>query len=294
MKIAKGPSIMELSQQLINEIAEGITLPTTSVSTDTSGIESESDIEVIDKWLIRNKKNTQPIKTRVFCIHPVGAGASMFSHFMYNPPKDTDVLAFQLPGRENRSSEIPYENMTLLIEDMARVILPFLDKPFIIMGHSFGGIIGFELIRYLRMHYGITPLQLFVTGTIPPQLTKRWKQTDSIRETAVFTNSEEKLLSLISYIDDVEFLKRILPVMRKDMPLIMSYLYVEQERFDFPISAFAADKDEVVLVEQLKCWKEQTMAEFTIEVVEGDHWFLSRNKELILLRLTEALEGALV
>jgi polyketide synthase 12 len=209
---------------------------------------------------------------------------------MYNPPQDTDVLAFQLPGRENRSSEAPYENMTLLIEDMARVIAPYLDKPFIILGHSFGGIIGFELIRYLRMHFGVTPLQLFITGTIPPQLTKKWKDTDSIRETAVFSNSEEKLLSLMTYIDDVEFLKRILPVMRKDMPLIMSYLYVEQARFDFPVYAFAADKDEVVLPEQIKCWKEQTMDEFNMEVVEGDHWFLSRNKELILSRLTEALQ----
>ncbi|MDO1449031.1 SDR family NAD(P)-dependent oxidoreductase [Rhodocytophaga aerolata] len=291
MKIAKGPSIAELATQLIGELSVGNT-PAQAAAADTSGIASETDIEVLDTWMVRNKKNTQAIKTRIFCIHPVGAGASMFSHFMYNPPQETDVLAFQLPGRENRSAEVPYENMDLLIQDMARVIAPYLDKPFIILGHSFGGIIGFELIRYLRKHFGVTPLQLFITGTIPPQLTKRWKETDSIRETAVFTNSEEKLLSLMTYIDDVEFLKRILPVMRKDMPLIMSYRYEEQALFDFPIYAFAADKDEVVLVEQIRSWKQQTASTFSMEVVEGDHWFLSRNKELILSRLTEALQVA--
>jgi surfactin synthase thioesterase subunit len=45
-----------------------------------------------------------------------------------------------------------------------------------------------------------------------------------------------------------------------------------------------------VLVEQIKCWREQTRDEFNMEVVEGDHWFLSRNKELILNRLSQALQ----
>jgi acyl transferase domain-containing protein/surfactin synthase thioesterase subunit len=293
MKIAKGPSIIELSEQLITEImSQATTIETPAV--DTSGIEQEEDIEVVGKWLIRNRNNTQEIETRVFCLHPVGAGASMFSHFMYNPPKNTDVLAFQLPGRENRIDEQPYEQVDALVEDMAMAILPLLDKPFIIMGHSFGGIVGFELIRYLRKNFGKQPMHLFISGTIAPQLTKKWKERDVISETAIFTNSEEKLLALMSYIDDVDFLKRILPIMRKDMPLIMNYLYTEEALFDFPITGFAADKDEVVLDREVECWKEQTTAPFSLEVVEGDHWFLSRNRDLILKRLSEALEGMFI
>lgn len=292
MKIAKGPSIAELSEQLIMEImSQSIT---DTPNQDTSGIEKEEDVEVVNNWLIRDRNNAQEIETRVFCLHPVGAGASMFSHFMYNPPKNTDVLAFQLPGRENRSDEQPYEDVNLLVKDMAEAILPLLDKPFIIMGHSFGGIVGFELIRYLRRHYGKQPIHLFISGTIAPQLTKKWKERDVISETAIFTNSEEKLLALMSYIDDVDFLKRILPIMRKDMPLIMNYLYTDEALFDFPVTGFAADKDEVVLDREVACWKEQTTAAFSLEVVEGDHWFLSRNKELILQRLSQALEGSLI
>jgi polyketide synthase 12 len=263
---------------------------TEAQTADLSGIESEKDIEVLDKWLVRNKQNTQRITHRVFCIHPVGAGASMFSHFIYNPPKNTDVLAFQLPGRENRSNETNFEEVPLLVKAMAKAMAPLLDKPFIIMGHSFGGMIGFELIRYLRRHFGVLPLQLFISGTIAPQLTKKWKERDVINQTAIFTNSEEKLLALMSYIDDVEFLKRILPVMKKDMPMIMNYAYQKDELFTFPITAFAGDKDEVVLVEEVDRWREQTTGEFNLEVVPGDHWFLSRNKELILSRLTEAIQ----
>jgi polyketide synthase 12 len=293
MKIAKGPSLMELAEQLLEELTETVVNKQSSEAgnADASGIASEADIEVVGgKWLVRNKRNQQDVKQRVFCFHPVGAGASMFSHFIYNAPENTDVLAFQLPGRENRSGEEPYEDMLKLIPDLAQVIRPYLDKPFIIMGHSFGGMVGFELIRYIRAQYGIEAKHLFITGTIAPQLTLKWKERDVISQTAVETNSEERLLSLMNYIDDVEFLKRILPVMRKDMPLIMSYRYEELEKLHCPITAFAATQDEVVLVDEVRQWEAQTSSEFTLEVVEGDHWFLSRNRELVLERLTQAMK----
>ena len=297
MKLAKGPSITELAAMLLEDIVqlEKSQKATPTAVVDTSGITSEADIEEVGgRWMIRNKRNRQNVKQRVFCFHPVGAGASMFSHFLYNAPEDTDVLAFQLPGRENRIDEASYESMTELIPEIARVILPYLDQPFVVMGHSFGGIVGFELIRYLRAQHGITPRHLFITGTIAPQLTLEWKKRDVINQTAVEANSEERLLSLMNYIDDVEFLKRILPVMRKDMPLIMGYQYQPQTPFDFPITAFAAAQDEVVLIDEVKQWNEQTTNAFTLEVVEGDHWFLSRNRELVLQRLSEAMDTSVM
>ncbi|MBC7923388.1 MAG: SDR family NAD(P)-dependent oxidoreductase [Ferruginibacter sp.] len=306
MKIAKGPSIRELAAQLLLESGR-VNAPSPDGRTpdgrtevpvrvdglvDTSGIATEEDLEVIaDKWLVRNRKNAWEPQVRIFCIHPVGAGATLFSHFIYHPPVGTEVLAFQLPGRENRLDEPSYEDVPALVAEMARAILPLLDRPFIVLGHSFGGIVGFELIRYLRRHHGLTPMHLFVTGTIAPQLTRNWKKRDVISETAITSNSEEKLLALMNHIDDVAFLKRILPVMRKDMPLIMRYVYQEEVRFDFPITGFAGDKDEVVSEKEVGCWREQTDGEFSMELVEGDHWFLSRNRDLILSRLSEALAG---
>ena len=288
MKIAKGPSIVELSADVLEQILG--TVMSDTEATDTSGISSDKDIEVLDGWLIRNSKNKQDVKKRIFCFHPVGAGASMFSHFIYNPPAETDILAFQLPGRENRQGEAFYEDIHVLVKDMAEVIKPYLDVPFAFYGHSFGGIIAYELIRYLRKHEGLRPFQLFISGTIAPHLTKKWKDRDVISKTAISSTSDEKLLSLMTYIDDVDFLKQILPVMKKDMPLIMSYPYEEDQIFDFPITAFAADKDEVVYLHEIEQWSQQTTDQFYLEVMEGDHWFLSRNKEQILQRVSDNLD----
>ena len=301
MKIAKGPSIAELAGLLLKEINREETREEISISNsvpavpssseDTSGIASQADIEVLsDGWFVRNKHNRQPIRHRVFCFHPVGAGASMFNHFLYNPPANTDVLAVQLPGRENRLDEVPYGEVTKLVDTLAEVIQPYLDQPFSVMGHSFGGIIGYELIHRLREEQGISAEHLFITGTIAPQLTKKWRTRDAISKTAEPDHPEQRILSLVSYIDDVEFIKRILPVMRKDMPLIMSYPYQERDKLNIPITAFAAEQDEVVLIEEVREWRAQTSEVFSLEVVPGDHWFLSRNKERILERLQEAVK----
>ena len=296
MKIAKGPSIFELAGLLLEEInqeetrEEVSTLVVPSSFEDTSGIASQADIEVLSNgWLVRNKHNRQPIRHRVFCFHPVGAGASMFNHFLYNPPTNTDVLAVQLPGRENRRDEAPYGEVTKLVDTLAEVIQPYLDQPFSIMGHSFGGIIGYELIHRLQQEQGIRAEHLFITGTIAPQLTKKWRTRDAISKTAEPDHPEQRILSLVSYIDDVEFIKRILPVMRHDMPLIMSYPYQERDPLNIPITAFAAEQDEVVLIEEVREWRAQTSEAFSLEVVSGDHWFLSRNQERILERLQEAV-----
>ncbi|MEM9675211.1 MAG: SDR family NAD(P)-dependent oxidoreductase [Bacteroidota bacterium] len=291
MKIAKGPSINELSQQLVDDL--GGEKKAADVSTDTSGIAQEEDIEVYNQWLVRKKGVSQAnVQYRIFCIHPVGAGASMFSHFIYNPPQEAEVLAFQLPGRENRVDEPHYEDVSALVRDMATAMEPMLDKPFVIFGHSFGGMVGYELIRHLKKSRGKSPIRLFISGTIAPQLTKKWKERDVISETAILANSEERLLSLMSYIDDIEFLKKILPIMRKDMAMIMNYVYQPNGKLEVPITAFAANKDEVVYPTEVEQWREQTVNSFSMEVLEGDHWFLSRNKDLVSQRLSEAIQQA--
>ncbi|BDD06935.1 SDR family NAD(P)-dependent oxidoreductase [Aureibacter tunicatorum] len=289
MKIAKGPSLVDLSADLIQSLNEESDEESESTSIDPANNLSD-DVEMVNDWLLHVKNdNSEAAELRVFTFHPVGAGASMFGQFMLEAPENTDFYSFQLPGRENRGEEKPYSDMQELIPDMAEVILPLLDRPFAFFGHSFGGIVAFELIRYLRKHHGKHPVHLFCSGTIAPQLTGTWKNRDVISQTAIRSVSEERLFNLMSYIDDEDFVRQILPVMRNDMPLIMSYPYQAEEPLTCPITVFSAEEDEVVLALEMAKWEAQTNAEFRQEIVHGDHWFLSRNKDFVIQVLTEEL-----
>ncbi len=289
MKISKGPSIMEIAEHILEGIhGSGTETPTEK---DDSGISTEADIEVINKWFVHKKSDNQEKsdKLKLFMFHSMGAAASMFNDFIYEPPKGADVYAAQMPGRENRSDEAFFERLEDLLEDLEQSILPLLDGPFAFYGHSFGGIIIFELTRLLKKKHGLEPVHFYSSATMAPQMTYTWKNLDVMAQTTISSNSEQKLLGLMSYIEDMDYVKKILPIMRLDMGLLINYDFVEDDKFNCPITVFSAIEDEVTLPEEMTPWKEHTAVEFNQELVHGDHWFVSRNKDFIRDKLTETL-----
>lgn len=289
MRMVKGPSLLELAEQLQQELANGESPQ--QQSGDISGITSEEDIEVVHDYFVRLKraKGEQPKKLKLFMMHPMGAGASMFAHFLYNAPEDCEIYAIQSPGRENRLQEPNHTHLTPLLEELEQAFDRLMedekrlgwDGEIAFYGHSYGGIVMFELYRSLRAAGKKLPVHFFSSATMAPQLTGTWKNRDALRETGKASNSEQKILGLLSYIDDLEFVKQIMPGMRRDMPLLMSYEYQHAEPLSCPISVFSAIEDEVTLVEEMTAWQEQTTQEFQQFLVHGDHWFVSRNKEFI-------------
>lgn len=289
MKLSKGPSIVEISEHIIANIQAVIT---DGSEIDESGISSEEDIEVINDWFVHKKvEGNQNIKRKLFMFHSMGAGASMFNDFMYKAPEGCDVYAVQLPGRENRKNEALYTDFQKLMDALEVAILPLLDEEFIVFGHSFGGIIAFELTRRLRNKYGKEPVHFFISATMAPQRTVTWKNRDVLKQTGISANSEQKLIGLMSYIDDVEYVKKILPIMRLDMVLLENYDYKDDRKFNFPITVFSAIEDEVTLPEEMIPWCEHTLVDFHQELVHGDHWFISRNKDFIREKISKSLNS---
>jgi len=66
--------------------------------------------------------------------------------------------------------EPPFTRLSPLLEAFADNLVPHLTMSFTFFGHSMGALISFEITRYLRVHGGATPLQLFVSGHRAPQL----------------------------------------------------------------------------------------------------------------------------
>ena len=61
-----------------------------------------------------------------------------------------DVCAVQLPGRENRLREPAYSRFPDLIAATFEALLPYLDVPFALFGHSMGALVAFPEVRFAR------------------------------------------------------------------------------------------------------------------------------------------------
>ena len=271
---------------MLTQLNDGI-----PVDANTSPIANEAlakftlaDLEgviVLNPWLIRGS-GSPDAPVRLICFHSMGVGASLFTRFLLNPPDDYDILAVQTPGRENRLDESVAQSVDELVDQIVPHLLPLFDRPVVIWGHSFGGIQAWEVIRRLRERHCCAPLHFVVTGTEVPHVVPMWQKREIMLKAMALENGPEYLLSQSRYVDDPEFFKRIIvPGMRRDMPLLQSYRFLPSSPLDCPITAFAARKDDMVYTDLIRDWAEYTRVGFELIEVEGDHWFLDRNRELI-------------
>ena len=172
------------------------------------------------------------------------------------------------------------ESLEDLVDQLESHLLPLFDRPVVMWGHSFGGIVAGEVIHRLGERHQLAPAHYVVSGTLPPHLIHLLQKRDTLLKAMVADNSPEYLISLSRYVDDPDFIKSILPLMRLDYPLLKGYRFQPRSPLDFPITAFAARQDDMVYSDEVREWGQHT-SDFELIEVDGDHWFLNRNRELI-------------
>jgi surfactin synthase thioesterase subunit len=79
--------------------------------------------------------------------------------------------------------------------------------------------------------------------------------------------------------------------MRRDYPLLTSYRFQDALPLDCPVTAFAARQDDMVYTDEIREWARHTRGGFELMEIDGDHWFLNRNRPLITATLSKIAAG---
>ncbi len=88
-----------------------------------------TSISSFNSWIFASRPNPQA-RLRLFCFPHAGGGASFFRPWIGMLPPDIEVCPVQLPGRENRLKERPFNQFSPLISELAQALRPYLDRPF--------------------------------------------------------------------------------------------------------------------------------------------------------------------
>ena len=104
---------------------------------------------MLSPWIVPIA-STEKRSLRLFCLPYAGGGASVFRKWKEFLAPNIELFAIQLPGRESRYSEPPIQDLSLLIQEIANIIMNFGHCPFAIYGHSLGGSLAFELTLELE------------------------------------------------------------------------------------------------------------------------------------------------
>ncbi len=245
-----------------------------------------------DRWLVWLRPQPRG-SLRLFCLPYAGGGASVFRLWADLLPPGVELCSVQLPGRETRIRERPFDRLSDLTPAVAQVLLPHLGQPYALFGHSMGALIAFEVARFLRDLGARLPLVLFASGHAAPHLPSRHPrihhlpQAEFLRELRRYKGTPEAILA------SDEALGLFLPVLRADFALFETYEYHPEPPLELPISALGGLTDDEVRPPELEAWVEQTSAGFRERLFEGGHFFVNSARAEVMRAVGEDLRLAL-
>jgi surfactin synthase thioesterase subunit len=228
------------------------------------------------------------IRRRIFCFPYAGAGATIFRAWADLLPLDVELCVPVLPGRDARVGEPPIPEMEPLIQSLLGQLIPRLTLPYAVFGHSMGAFIAFDLVHEIARRGLREPSRLFVSAQRGPSL--------PYLETPIFHLPDEQFLAGVvaryksipqPVIEQVEFMRVLLRILRADFKLVEDYKYRAATRLACPITVFGAVDDSRVTTGQLEAWAKETSDRCTLHLLPGGHFFMdsARAELLALIRL---------
>jgi surfactin synthase thioesterase subunit len=229
-------------------------------------------------------------RLRLLCFPYAGGGALVYREWAAGLPEAIEVLPVQLPGRERRLAEPAFTRMEPLVEAASAALVPFLDRPFAIFGHSMGAAVGYEVAQRLRRERGVEPSHLLVSARRAPQLPPEPDDDYKLPDDQLIERLREINGTPAEVLEHPELMALMLPILRADFELNDTYLPAAQPPLACPITAFGGRDDEELTPGGLEAWSQATTGRFELRMFAGDHFYLNQHRG----RLLEAVAGCLL
>jgi surfactin synthase thioesterase subunit len=240
-----------------------------------------------DPW-VRRFRPAPGGRFRLVCFPYAGGSAGWFLPFADLLASDTDVVAIQYPGRQNRFREPVVADIGELADRIRAALTGLPPLPTAFLGHSMGAVVAFETARRIEALGGRPPLALFASACRAPSLVQdeglHLADDDRlVEELGRMGGTEAELLR------DEEMLALLLPSLRGDTTAIETYRAGEDAVLDIPVTALVGDQDARVGVADAEAWRHHTRAAFACHVFPGGHFYLAEQAARVAAHVASRL-----
>ncbi len=243
------------------------------------------------RWLVVRRRPATT-RLRLFCFPYAGGGASLYHDWPSSLPAGTELNAVQLPGREDRITEPPIDDVDDLVAALARVIAPLTrSQPYALFGHSLGAVLAFELARRFQSRRLPPPVVLIVSGREGPQSGLANEPIYDLPEAEFIAELRRLDATPEALLEHPELMELVLPRLRADFAAADRYRYRPGPKLDCPLIAFGGREDAEVEVAALKTWALETRAGFDCRLFDGDHFFIHSAADRVLASLNGILDA---
>jgi len=228
-------------------------------------------------WRARNPGHSH----RLICFPHAGAGAAAYADWAGLLPPEIELVAVQLPGRQNRIVEEPFTDAGPLINVLTHALRPVLDGPFAFFGHSGGAALAYEVAKALRARGRHGPEQLFLSARPAPDVTGIRQlhdlPADQFRAEVIALGGIEPEIA-----EDDDVMASLLPLLRTDFGLWERHQATPVAPLDCPITVLCGASDPRAPLAAVDRWRAYTTAEFSMQIYPGGHfYFLESTAEVV-------------
>jgi surfactin synthase thioesterase subunit len=210
----------------------------------------------------------QPV---LLCLPPAGAGCGQFAAWQSALAPHVALMGVQLPGRESRWADPEPGSVREVVgevaDELGRLLPP--GHPVTVFGHSFGALLGYEVVRLLESAGGPAVSALVVAACRPPE---HWAGAG--RGLVDDPAELDRLLDARSAGEfDPDTRELLLEMLRADVRLSLTYPAGGRAPVGCPLEAWGGEQDETVTPEQVAGWSRYAGASWRARVFPGGHYF---------------------
>jgi surfactin synthase thioesterase subunit/malonyl CoA-acyl carrier protein transacylase len=225
------------------------------------------------------------VPMRLVCFHHAGGDASLFSGWQHRLADDVEVVPVTLPGR---GGDQRVKDLNELVDRLEESLTPLLNGPHLVYGHSFGGLVGYELVRR-RAARGLRAPEALLVGAFPAPdvahtLDSLELDEDSLIEFMLeISGMPREVLAYPDWVDSVT------ASLREDLLLWRTHRDEPGSRIPCPIHVFSGTEDWLVPRDHMAGWADRTTATYRLHQVDGGHFFVRENRAEFLELLRAVL-----
>lgn len=224
---------------------------------------------------------------KLYIFHHAGGSAYAYNDFSRALPSEIEVKLMEMSGRGRKMNQPLNTDARVVARQFFEQMKDELNRPYAILGHSLGGLIGSLVIKEIAKAELPSPKIFFISAAKAPSTLGKAK--NHLLPSHEFWEMLRNIGGMSEEIINDQGLRELFePIIRADFEVIETYRHIAEKPLDLPMVAIAGE-DDTLTAEAMMLWQEETTRKLEMHILPGNHFYILNQFRPVINIISEKL-----